>query len=879
MAVPVFRSSFLGRDVEMRRLGEATARSGALVSIVGPGGVGKTRLAVQAMRAHRGQIAFVDLSESRTESALIDTAAQTLQVGLDGAASKEAVVERVGRWLRHRRRLLMVLDNFEQLPVDAAAIVQQWRRAAPEVSMVVTSRRALDVEDEQCLRLEPLTEEDGVALFHQRVPQAAAPLEDDAPGVREVVQRLEGLPLAIELTASRLAILSLDALTEALAEPFELVRDPGRRGPPRQRTLWQVIDWSWGLLAPWQRAALVQLSVFRGGIPLDGARAVLRLDDPEHNALDALQTLVGASLLRVDEAMGGVPRYSVLESIRAFVAAHAKGDLGHPGAEDRHAEWFLEQSAAWAAAFGSDATARVRLSGEVLNLRAVCDRALARGDAVGIARAVRALAYFRQVEWLGFSHGRIGRASRVLAAARRAELPPSQELSMAFAHRAFLLRRAGALEEALADMQEATRLARLGGDRHLQARSLGFLANLLMLCGREEESRATFEEILALSRELRQGPTEGLALQALACHDARRGDLDAAVHGIGVAIERLKGNTFLEGAARARLSIFLFWKGDLPGALELGRLALDPALADEDTFRLAARYAYLGRTLHAAGELEEADRAFAEASARSEGIEVDGLDFEGWIALRAIERGESQRAEALITRALRVLSTSAPEDLVLTIVARAALGLLALEAGDGEAAMAQADAIDAITTAPPRHPDRPVAAMSDVLRALARACDAADRGDTERMGQELAASEAAARPIHGAESGTMRIFERLLARTRELVGPRLVRWRFAHDGRWFVPPGEGRIALERRRKLAAVLGVLVAARVESPGVVVSLPELFRGAWPDQRFVDRVAANRVYNAVCTLRGMGLAIIERSDGGYRLAVDVDVRVESP
>jgi len=359
--LPARRSSFVGREPELERVLGALTTS-RLVSVVGPGGAGKTRLAVEAatgwLDASGGSAWLVELAPVSDPDAVADAAAAAL--GLRDARLTTAerapqdTVERLVSALRGTQTLLVV-DNCEHLIDAAAGLVDRVLREAPEVRVLVTSREALAVDGEVLAPLSPLplppTEVDvRTAVTHPAVrlwldrAVAVAPgfvLDEATVGpVVEIVRRLDGLPLAIELAAARLGVLPVTEVARRLSDRFRLLTGGNRAGLPRHRTLRAVVGWSWDLLSPAERLLAERLSVFPAGAEGEAAAAACadaRLPAADVDAL--LLALVEKSLLQVSDADGHL-RFSMLETLREYGVEQLaeRGELS--AARDAHAACF-----------------------------------------------------------------------------------------------------------------------------------------------------------------------------------------------------------------------------------------------------------------------------------------------------------------------------------------------------------------------------------------------------------------------------------------------------------------------------------------------------------------------------------------------------------
>ncbi len=307
----------------MRAPGGAISRDASrLVSMIGPGGTGKTRLAVRAgyevLDRFEGGVWFVDLSAATDAATVASTVAAALGARPSG---KEEPVQAVANVLEYRKPALLILDNFEQVAAHAATTVGVWRQRAPHISFLVTSRAVLGLQGEQQYELAPLqppprqpTAKDldnlaafeSVALFVERARESDPRFTldaDNAADVCAICAELDGLPLALELAASRVRMLKPAQMVKRLGRKFELLKSSRRDLSARQQTMYGAIEWGFELLSEWERAAFLQACVFREGFLLEAAEAVIDLsgvaDAPD--VLDALQSLREKSLLRAVE--------------------------------------------------------------------------------------------------------------------------------------------------------------------------------------------------------------------------------------------------------------------------------------------------------------------------------------------------------------------------------------------------------------------------------------------------------------------------------------------------------------------------------------------------------------------------------------------------
>jgi predicted ATPase len=581
--LPIPATQFLGREKELPevvRLLDDTR----LLTLTGPGGTGKTRLATQAAAMladnYPDGVWWVPLATLRDPQLVLSTASQTL-------GAKNGLAEHIGD-----KAMLVLFDNFEQV-VDAAPDVAGLLTTCPRLDVLVTSRERLQVSGEHEYAVPPLAHEEGVGFFLARARAVASDLQPD-DDVAEICRRLDDLPLALELAAARVKALTTQQILERLEQRLPLLTGGARDLPERQRTLRATIEWSYELLSEQERQLFEELGVSRGGCTLEAAEAVAGAD------VDTLQSLVDKSLLRHTG-----DRYWMLETIREFAAERTDDD-----ARRRHAKYFLALAEAAEPHLPAYEREWVdRLEREHDNLRAALDWLEAEHETESLQRLAGALARF----WLMRGHAREGgeRLERTLAAD---DSPPPARLK-ALNGAALLLWTEGrhatealALAEALDDRAGAAQaklaLAGAASDQDMAA------------------ARAFYEDAAELYRELGDEhmlmvTIRGLAWACLELGDAERG---RTLHEENLQRARALGNTRIEAITLGALSTEHIEEGRLdvalPMLLESHRLheqVDDPMQTAFDIFRFAMFLTEAGTTDAAATVLAAADARAADA--------------------------------------------------------------------------------------------------------------------------------------------------------------------------------------------------------------------------------------------------------------------------
>jgi predicted ATPase/class 3 adenylate cyclase/Tfp pilus assembly protein PilF len=562
-SLPAERDGFVGRAVELAAISARLDAGSRLLTVLGPGGTGKTRFVRRYGWAWLGEwpggVYFCDLSDARSLDGVFGAVATALDVPL----GREDPAVQLGHAIAGRGRCLVILDNFEQVVQHAATTVGLWLDRARGAAFIVTSRERLQLQGEEVFPLEPLpVEGDAIELFAQRA-RAQRPdfalSESNRAAVAEVVHLLDGLPLAIELAAARARLLTPAQLVERMRDRFRLLA--GARGmAARQATLRAAIDWSWELLTPWEQAALAQCSVFEGGFTLNAAEAVLDLArwSEAPPVMDVVQALSDKSLLRtwfqhgrydIDE-----PFFGMYISIHEYAATklQAEGPAAVSKAEVRHGRHFAElgtDDAIEALSRSGGVRLRHALALELDNLVAAIRRAAQRGDGEVAVAAYRACWEVLELQGpyrLGIELGQLVLANEALDSSQRAG---------ALLAYAGSLRRYGRTKDAGSALEQALAFAREARNRLYEADIIAWLGNLRRDQGLMQDAQANLEAALAIAREVGNRRLEGNLLGNLGNLNAEQGRFDAAraLHEQALAIHREVGNRRIEGIDTSNL--------------------------------------------------------------------------------------------------------------------------------------------------------------------------------------------------------------------------------------------------------------------------------------------------------------------------------------
>jgi predicted ATPase/DNA-binding SARP family transcriptional activator len=580
-------TSFVGRKRELREIRQLVVDT-TLLTLTGPAGTGKTRLAVEVTAGIEDEfpdgVVLVELARVRDPELVAPAIADAL--GVSAKPGRDLVDLLVG-YLR-RRRALLVLDNFEQV-LDAAPVLTRLLSGARDLVLLVTSRAPLDVPVERLYPLSALELPDpsrlpqvvrlrrveAVRLFVDRACDARADFElseMNAHAIAELCVRLDGLPLALELAAARIKLLSPREILARLGPRLELLKsEPGSGAPDRHRTLRAAIDWSYDLLDAQEQQLFTSLGVFVGGFTLNGAQAIaggLELD-----VADGVESLLRHNLLRTERLAGGEPRFGMLETIHDYALDRLGASGNEAPVRRSHARFYAQ--------LAEDAEPHLRgphqlrwlelLDADLANIRAALTWATETGDAeVGLQIGAALWRYWQMRGYLAEGRERLeqllafGSGSRAARAAGQAAVA---SIAVNHGDNAAVAR---LLETSLPVHRE------LGDDRWI-AGSLSMLCESALVLGDADRALACAEEGLAYARRWGDRSTEAMLLHNLGLALGWRGELEAAASAIAESVEmsRRDGNLTSVGNWVRSLGSIALARCDYPQA----RLRFEESLA------------------------------------------------------------------------------------------------------------------------------------------------------------------------------------------------------------------------------------------------------------------------------------------------------------
>ncbi len=815
---------------------EAGAR---VITLVGPGGIGKSRLAAEVVARHRDEYTadgsggawWCELTEAKSAMAVCAALASTLRWRLDPSLDEDRVIARLGTNLSRRKRLLLVLDNCEHIASAVAETVRGWLAAAPHLRVLVTSRVPLAIAGEQTYQLGALDEAPAIELFSDRARQqhpAFEITEADRAAIAEIVNRLDRVPLAIELAAVRARTMSLAQILERIQQPVALLEMRGI-----------VLD-SYRMLPDEARSVFASCSVFRGGFALPAAEAIL----PGTEVWSTLDTLCQHSLLRI--IPGNPPRFQLFEMMREVAL-----ELRAPDDDvvERHAVYFAGLATRLAQQL--DAGDEAALDGLELELE----------NLIAAHRGEHAHAISLGLDPLLAKRGLFRIRLRLLDQTLGTPHPERVRVLLA---RGATLAELGEIERAASDFAEALELATERGDVRNEAIAVMHIGTMAETAGDTAAAREHYERGLAA---IAQAPPSRATTILTAELHAHRGHALRREHQLEAADRDFARSLELYRAIRERAGIagvcyeagvVAWFRGDLAVAREWFSEGLELARALGARQLEAALITGRGEIAQEQGALDEAIAAcavgvqvFRDLGNRHR--EASALYYLGGAYL---ERGDVQQADGLLEQAVSLATAVGASRYVALI--RGLQCVVHASRGRDELARRAADAADVAALACASEPG--VAATVRLHRLHLAPVGAADP---------------AIETPSTIENDDTRFARRLLrARLRSAPGQRSLV--IGEDGATFqLPEGDDVIDLARRAPLRRLVLALARHRVESPGEALGLDDLLEAGWPGEHIAHEAAVNRLHVALATLRKLGLrTVLLTGERGYLLDPTVPI-----
>jgi len=668
--IPIPLTSFIGRQKELKEIAKLLSSS-RLLTLTGPGGVGKTRLAIQsandAIKKFKDGVFWVALVGLSDGNLIPQEIAQSLNVR---EVSNEPIIETLKTYLKPKD-LLIILDNCEHLIRACAQYAEQLLAACPQLKILATSIEALGLFNETTwqvpslplpemqgpLSLKELQEFASIELFDERAGKAKSGFaldERNASSIAQICRRLDGIPLAIELAAARIKVLSVDEIAARLDDRFSLLTAGSRTAIPRHQTLRATIDWSYDLLTEPERVLLRRLSVFAGGFTLKAAEAVCSQGMKRSDILDLLGRLVDKSFVIVEaDSKISETHYRLLETIRQYALEKLMGTEEVREVRDQHLEFYLSMAEkSESNIFSNDSAAWfTQLDREIDNIRAAMEWSTNSGKAGAALQMAGSLVYF----W--FAHGPVGSEwhDRVQQALARSE---GKERTLA---RAKALNGIGFMYWAdiypidrHPELEEALSIGRELGDPWNTATALRNLGLLENIRGNYPEARALLEQSLLIWREMGPEGKTGSAWTLMFLGDVALNHYEAewarSLFEETITILKELGDINFLAYSIRRLAQLAWREGDYQKAIALCKKSLNLNQEVGDPRGVMACLAGFGDIAVAQGKFERAARLMAAVETQLSAIGIRLLHIDKMEYDRNLAQLRAQYDEKSLTK-------------------------------------------------------------------------------------------------------------------------------------------------------------------------------------------------------------------------------------
>lgn len=850
--LPRDETSFFGRQEELAEIERRFEGGARLVTIVGLGGMGKTRLALVAAGGAKVRALYASLANARSLEASVREIGRLAHVRFRADANARSALVSLAAAIAKRGPLLLVLDGTEHLGSAARELVDALLDGADDLRVLATGREAIHARAEEKIVLAPLTDADAIALLRDRARSGAgAHVEMSEAEAAAIVGRVDRIPLAIELAGARLGILSPATLLARLGEHLGVLSDVSGMQTPSHRTMHAMLDGSWELLSDVERSALLQVSVFAAPFDVEAAEEVAELDGVE--VLDVLDRLVSRSLV-VRCAEGGRVRVGMFETVRAW--ARAKLDalpkpVTDPALDDarmRHARHYLARAERSAReTYGTRAVIALDTLSDLLPELVHAFETTKESAPAMAARIVLSLTdvfLFR-----GFFELRGELLAAGVEVAERSK--DDRLLARALVAKARSTLEEGRMQDAEREIRRAIERASSSGDEVTRAEATRALGWALTALGRGDEAHVALAAAESMHRE--QGSSRGLA----DVHVAR---------GILCSLRGRPAEAL--GHFREALSIHVE-QGDV---LRQEKVLGFGELVGHDPREIARA---LPREVLARTPRSSLDVLPGRVA---EWVRQESAGAERWqdaIALyrrgiNAYDRADYDSAIRHFERAIEALERTGMKPGLAAVHAHLSVAHAVLRD------MAEAKA--RLTRAQTLLNDDPSAELT--VRVFASAVDVFDGGD-RATARALLARANRAEVATPELSVSARVLEHAIeacesageSPTTSRQAPVLV---VGRESRWIVPPGGSRADLSRYGPVRRLIERLVVARLETPDTAISAAALIEAGWPGERMRHSAALLRVYSAVRRLRRLGLeTLLMTRDDGYLLDPEAPVR----